>query len=378
VAEHALVLDSAPPTARLMWEACHRNPDPQAVRDAVSHGADLAWAVRLALEQRVGPLLWRALEAAGEAEALGEHRSSLESVAEVHLMEGLLLLPRAVSVALRPLVDGGLEPVVLKGPVLATRYPAPGLRPMEDIDVLLPIEQHREAIDLLEQEGWEVVRPAGRDRYDTVLKHPEVASMALELHYGLESHYERLTSLDAAGLWSRRIPVDCLGCAAFGLPLPEEIVVLAAHAGKPFHGFSRLVWIADLAMIVGHSRESGSEVDWESVRSVAQRGGCTTVVGVALRLAGHAGVDFPSELFPLPERGWRRAALSRLIDPLWPLDPSDPATFHLRYALTDGNWRRAKLLFGSGHGMPTGERLRWSTAVPLEALSRWRELRHVR
>ena len=28
--------------------------------------------------------------------------------------------------------------------------------------------------------------------------------------------------------------------------------MLAAHAGKPYHRFVRLVWMADLAMIVGH------------------------------------------------------------------------------------------------------------------------------
>ena len=53
-------------------------------------------------------------------------------------MEAVLLIPRALALAVRPLTDAGLEPVVFKGPAVAARYPKPGLRPMEDIDLLLP------------------------------------------------------------------------------------------------------------------------------------------------------------------------------------------------------------------------------------------------
>jgi hypothetical protein len=290
-------------------------------------------------------------------------------------MEALLLLPRAVSLALSPMTDGGLEPVVLKGPVVAERYPEPGLRPMEDIDVLLPRDQHPRALRLLDAAGWRVVRAARRDRYDTILRHREVPSLALELHYGLESAYERVTSLDASALWERRQPVKCMGTHAFALPLPEELVVLSAHAGKPYHGFSRLMWIADLAMIVGYCVEHGDAVDWERVESLAKSARCMTVVGTAFGLAAHIGVSPPSGRCTLPDRGWRASALSRLLDVTWPLSANDPANFHLRYALTDGWRRRTRLLIGSGHGMGTTQRLWWSVGAPAGALTRWWDLR---
>jgi hypothetical protein len=246
---------------------------------------------------------------------------------------------------------------------------------MEDIDVLLPSGDHQRALTLLEASGWSVARAASRDRYDTVLVHPEVPSLALELHYGLESSYERVTKLDAVALWDRRRPIDCLGTPAFGLPVPEELVMLSAHAGKPFHGFTRLVWIADLAMVVGHAAESGQPVEWERVRAVAEAGRCLTLVSAALALGRRAGVEAPGSMFPLPARSWRATALRRLLDVSWPLEVDDPSNFHLRYALTDGWWRRARLVAGSGHGMQTSARVRWSAAAPVEALSRWRELR---
>ena len=77
-----------------------------------------------------------------------------------------------------------------------------------------------------------MVRPGGADRYDTVLLHDEVASLSLELHYGLEGTSQRVTGLDPEALWERRQPIACAGTPAFGLPLDEELVVLAAHAGN--------------------------------------------------------------------------------------------------------------------------------------------------
>lgn len=361
-------------TASLLWEACRRFPDEGKIAMALSSGADTPTASRWAERHGIAPLLWRALNDTGSIGALGEAEPRLHSIAEVHRMEAHLLLPRAVSMALEPLTAGGLEPVVLKGPTLAARYPEPGLRPMSDIDVLLPARDHARALRLLDAAGWTVSRAAGRDRYDTVLVHEGVPSLPLELHYGLESSYERVTKLDAVALWDRREPIDCLGTPAFRLPRPEELVMLCTHAGKPYHGFTRLVWIADLAMVVGDAAEAGQPVQWDRVRAVADAGGCLTLVSAALALAKRAGVQASDSMFPLPDRGWRAAALRRLLDVSWPLEVDDPAAFHLRYALTDGWWRRARLLVGSGHGMPTGERVGWTVTAPVEALSRWWDL----
>jgi hypothetical protein len=231
---------------------------------------------------------------------------------------------------------------------------------MSDIDVLLPPRDHPQALQLLQSAGWTVARAAGRDRYDTVLVHTAVPSLPLELHYGFEASYERVTTLDPVTLWDRRIPIDCLGTPAFG---------------KPYHGFTRLVWIADLAMVAGYAAETGHPVQWDRVRSLADAGGCLTLVSAALALAQRAGVHRPESMFPLPTRGWRATALRRLLDVSWPLEVDDSAAFHLRYALTDGWWRRARLLAGSGHGLPTTERVRWTAAAPVEALSRWWALR---
>jgi hypothetical protein len=308
------------------------------------------------------------MAAADLLDALGESRAALGDIFEVFRMEALLVLPRAVALAVQPLTAVGLEPVVLKGPALAARYPEPGLRPMEDIDLLLPGAQHRAALDVLTAAGWGVARPGGKDVYDTVLTHADAPSLSLELHYGFESASQRVTTLNSTALWNLRQPIDCLGTPAFGLPLPEEIVYLASHAGKPHHGFFRLIWIADFAMIVGSQLQSGRTVEWQRVRAAAEEGSCTTVVAAALTLARRAGVDAPEELVQLPTRGWRGSALRQLTDVAWPLAHLDLPGYHLNYALADTRRRRLRILLillGSGYGIGKAIR-RW-----LEAPGAW-------
>jgi hypothetical protein len=357
-------------TATLLWEACRRDPDPAAFRRALAGGADVDQAVAAAADHRIAPLLWRAFGAADARDDLGSNRAVLCALADSFRMEALLLLPRAVALAVRPLTDAGLEPVVFKGPAVAARYPEPGLRPMEDIDLLLPRRDHQRALVALAVAGWRVVRPGGADRYDTVLTHDEVPSLSLELHYGLEGSSQRVTALDPGALWERRLPIACAGTPAFGLPLADELVVLAAHAGKPHHGFVRLAWVADLAMIVGDAAERGTPVDWDRVRAVAREARCLTVVAAALALARRVGVE-PPGLFPLPSRGWRGEAMDQLMSVAWPLRHLELPGYHLNYALTDAPAQRFKILLvllASGYGI--GARARHAASLPLRALAR--------
>ena len=272
---------------------------------------------------------------------------------------------------MRPLTDVGLEPVVFKGPAVAARYPEPGLRPMDDIDLLLPRADHQRALGALDRAGWQVARPGAGDHYDTVLRHREIPSFLLEVHYGLEAGSERATALDSDRLWARRQPLECAGTNAFGLPPVEEIVVLAVHAGKPHHRFVRLVWMADLAMIVSHAERHDIAIDWDRVLNLALAGRCVPVVGVALAMARRAGLDTPVGLFPLPNHGCRGDTVHRLLSVTWPLRQGDLTDYQFNYALTEGRARRARMLFRHlvlGHGLR--DRARRAAGLPPRAPSR--------
>ena len=339
-------------TATLLWEACRREPRADSLRRALNGGADIGWAVSAASEQRIGPLLWRALGAAGSLDAVGPDGAALGRVANASRMEALLLLPKAVALAVRPLTDAGLEPVVFKGPAVAARYPEPGLRPMDDIDLLLPPTDHGHALDALGNAGWQVARPGGPDTNATVLTHGEVSSFFLEVHYALEGASQRVTALDLGTLWAMRQPLECAGTSAFGLPPAEELVVLAAHAGG--HRFVRLVWMADLAMLVGATATHGAAVDWDRARALAGAARCVTVVGASLEMARRAGLDAPAGLFPLPTRGRRGDAMRPVLSVTWPLTNLEMPDWQFKYALTEARGERVQILFDHfvrGHGI---------------------------
>ena len=349
-------------TARLLWEACRPVLDEAAIRRALDCGAAVPVAASEATKHRLVGMLWRALSATGALDLLGPEREPFEGIAESLRLEALFLIPAAVALAVQPLTDIGLEPVVFKGPAVARRYPEPGLRPMDDIDLLLPRGSHHDAVAALQRAGWVIARPAGQNVYDTVLSHPEVPSLFLELHYGLEKKSERVTALDPDSLWMRRRPIACAGTQAYGLSPTDEVVVLAAHAGKPYHRFVRLIWIADLAMIAHTEERAGTAVDWCAVHELAQEAGCPTVVGIALSMARRAGVEVPGDLFHLPGRGWRGATIRRLTADSWPLRQLEVRNYRLNYAVVDRLDQRLKLLLVILAARYRFQRLQWSRA----------------
>ncbi|MGH9049194.1 MAG: nucleotidyltransferase family protein, partial [Acidimicrobiia bacterium] len=336
--------DVALATTRLLWEACRPVPRPECVCAVVDAGADVALAAHLALPQHAGPLLWRALAAADRLVALGAARSPLHTEYEVRRAQAALLLPVALATAIEPLTTAGLEPLVLKGPTVAARYPEPGLRPMDDLDLLLPTEQHDAGIAALTGAGWTVWRGDARHDYDTVLQHPLVPDFPLELHHELESRHERADRLTARDLWRRRTPRRLFGIAAFGLDVEDEIVALASHAAKPFHHFQRLIWSVDIAVVVA---AAGSTIDWARVATRARAARCATAVAVMLRHARRLGAAVPADLVELSGGRLRRAALAPVLDVTWPLVSADVGLGHrLRYAVPDSRLRRARLVLG--------------------------------
>ena len=315
-------------------------------------------AASAAADHRIGPLLWRALGAADALDALGPDRAALGGAgADAFAMEALLLIPRAVALAIGPLTEAGLEPVVFKGPVITSRaIPQPGLRPMEDIDVLLPRADHRHTLAALRARpdgSW--CAPPTATSTTRCWTHPKIPSLALELHFGLEGTSQRVTALDPGRLWACRRPLECAGTPAFGLPPAEELVVLAAHAGKPHHGFVRLMWIADLAMIVGDAARRGTP---DRLGPRARRGRGRPVRHRGGRRARNWPAAPASTRPPGSSRcrvrGWRGDAMRRLLSVTWPLTHLELPGYQLNYSLTDARARRVKILLvllASGHGV---------------------------
>jgi Uncharacterised nucleotidyltransferase len=370
--------DTMARTASLLWESCRYEPSADAIRAMVEGGIDPARVANAALDHGVASLLWRALELSGCTGALDDFGQPVRTEAELLRFQAALFLSRAVAAAIQPLVEAGLEPVVFKGPALSMRYPAPGLRPMGDIDLILPIADHTKALAALRRCGWQVVRASDRLHYDTILAHPDVPGLDLELHHELFSWHDRPNRLRAEDLWKRRVAIDCLGTPAFGLAVEDEVIALAVHAGKPYHCFGRLIWIADLGVVAADAAAHG-EIDWELVRHRAARARCETVLAVSLLSADRIGVSSPTNLKEIKGSTTRTAAIEPLLRPEWPLTPLDAGLRHrLRYALADDGRQRALLFAGAPVHEPIGAWPGNYLTAGLRALRRWWGLRRAR
>jgi hypothetical protein len=340
--------------------------------EAVVDGADLEWAAEAAIRQRTGPLLWRALGMAGLGDREDLLGGRLRANADLWRVQTAMLLPDAVAAAVEPLTDAGLEPLIFKGPALAERYPEPGLRPMDDIDMILPSAQHETALAALQRAGWKVLSERAGVHYDTYLSHPKLPGLPLELHWDVALWRDRANRLRGKAMWRRRTPTSFFGVAAFGLPIEEELVALAAHAGKPFHHFQRLIWSVDISVVINHG---GGSLDWDRLRRTARREKCRTVLAVALNHARRFGVAVPDAFIEAPSGRTRQAILSPLLNEAWPLTNPDPALRHqLRYALSDSWARQAILIVGELMNGDPGDVPRAAARLTRSATRRWRQL----
>jgi hypothetical protein len=331
----------------LLWAAARINPSTEDVT-AAAHRADIAYVLETAERQRVAPLVLRSLEAAGigvDEEADVVRRARLW---EAHQR---LALPAAARVALQPLVMAGLKPLALKGLALVERYPQPGLRPMDDIDILLPRPLVYTAIRILRRAGWRRIAHRGPDpRYDIVFRHPGLRGVPLELHYELARWQERPKGLDARRLWASRKPIEVLGQPAWGLPPELELIALIAHAAKRFHLFNRLLWTVDLTVVA-----AAAAVDWEELARLAHDAHCRIAAAVGLRLARRLGADVPDDLLKLPSVLTRTGAVDTLLDPARPFSVRAMPQRRLAYVLVDDMTGRARLVLGDLMRPPSGQ-----------------------
>src|SRR5690606_12352175 len=108
-------------------------PDAAAVRRALAPDLHMGFAAEVALGQRLGPLLWRALSAVDATDAHGAATDAVRADHLVRRAQAELLIPRAMTLAIDAVRTAGIDPLVFKGPTVAARYPEPGQRPMDVI-----------------------------------------------------------------------------------------------------------------------------------------------------------------------------------------------------------------------------------------------------
>jgi Uncharacterised nucleotidyltransferase len=136
-----------------------------------------------------------------------------------------------------------VEVLPLKGPLLAQAlYGSPCLRSSDDLDLLVQRRDFNKARSLLIDLGFEFVYQA--DDYHQTFRR---RNTCIELHFSVAPPSN--PSMDLDRVWEHARVVEFRGQKARFFSKPDLIIYLTIHGVK--HGFSRLIWVLDLARVLG-------------------------------------------------------------------------------------------------------------------------------
>jgi hypothetical protein len=197
-------------------------------------------------------------------------------VRQAHLIStlGMARLRARIAPVLAHLSAAGLDLLVLKGPAVAHAvYADPALRSFTDLDIMVRERDWEEVHRLLtalgfeQAEGWPTPPPKPHPRavvYETTYRSPD-RGLLVEVHYD-DLLNAGLRSRDIEGFWRRAARIDAGGMPIRTLALEDHLVHLCAHAH--FHGYSRVNWFTDLAMLV---RDHAAHLDWQGIIRTVRR-----------------------------------------------------------------------------------------------------------
>jgi hypothetical protein len=322
--------------------------------------------VRKAQTEGVAPLVYWVLSRSGKFSSILESvhhslRSMYSSVWKQNqeIFKELEVLTRLFDQAEIPLV-------VLKGACFAlTIYPDIGLRPMGDLDLLVPASKLSEAVRIAKTLGYVDIVPEASPGLGDLLGHAiflqktGVSSITLELHNSLVADKSYTYAVPVDWFWSQTESFVCdLSKTRFNnlrmLTPTAQILYAASHAMLQHGGKNTsLCWFYDLDRLI---RFYAERVDWNLLLSQAK----DFEWGSAL----DAALSQTYTYFNTPIPGHVRASLSEGSDrnrKLVALMQIHPATHMLE--------ERQKLMALNGYG-----RLRLALALiaPSPSYMRWR------
>lgn len=246
------------------------------LREAERASIDWDAVLTLAREERIAPLLYHQLTEAGwPAQAPDFFRRQLQDAYHAAIARQLLFEKELRRVAQALTALPGRPPILLlKGAALAaTLYPDPALRPLTDLDLLLPRHALDAAAEALRALGYQEAFPSLAPGADHEMHHhlhlhggPR-ARIAVELHWSLIAGAADWRAPSLTWFWEQTEPFP---------PYPElrmltptaHLLYLSAHLMLQ-HGAAqaRLLWFYDLHLLLTQEAE---RLDWEALLARAR------------------------------------------------------------------------------------------------------------
>ena len=244
----------------------------------------------LALQHNVAPLLQRALRVSGTyAEVPGHVRKRLDEERHVTALANLRNYGEFRRIA-RALREQGIPVIALKGLHLAELvYRDISLRPMGDLDILVPHSQVEHAVATLQTLEYESDKDLSSE-YDIGLTHRRLGIL-VDVHWTLGTQTENYTP-PIEDIWRSAEPAR-LGDADAQVMSPEFLLLYVCAHLACHHLFAfDLRGLCDIAEIV----RAYPALDWAAVADESRRHGWGRGVAAALRLAhDHLGAAVPTD-----------------------------------------------------------------------------------
>ncbi len=289
-----------PHARKFILDALHLDqtlPEPTAALQMQSE--DWEYLLLMAAMHRLGPMLGERLGRGDLAEHIPDAvRVRLQSSHRNHTLRNLKIYRELVTVA-RLLDAGNISSIALKGAFLARfAYPAPGLRPMRDLDLLLRPEQAVKAFELLKAHGYRPLFDGVPEAYfaDRIHLPPLVGAsgISVELHHRLtapDSHRAHSTDFEDE-LWARCISKTVGGTNVRFLCAEDMLLHLCIHATLDHQLDLGPLALADVAFLA-----ETTPIDWPNFLGIVSGGNWQRCVLPVLVLAKrHLGAKIPDDV----------------------------------------------------------------------------------
>jgi len=233
------------------------------------------------------------------------------------------MLFRRAGEAIRALEQAGIEAMLIKGAAMAIEYYRDwGLRPMDDVDVLVRYNDASAAIQLLLSRGWKSSDPwfeqngySGLTRkYEHAMHFPHSSGQALDLHWNLLKFCIGPKQDD--DFWSASRGTSFEGLPFRILDPADQLLHILVH-GSPFEMLAPIRWIPDAVILI----RATSGLDWERFTFQARKRRLTLEIDGALEYLQSCFCDLlPSDLLDavhrIPVSGFEKLEYSGILRPV--------------------------------------------------------------
>lgn len=177
----------------------------------------------------------------------------------------------------------GIAVVILKGGALAqTLYDEIALRPMGDLDLLIPRQAIREVESALIEQGYSASSDITHDYSDEFSAERSFLRMGkrpsqIDLHWHAFTTAYYFERIPIQWFWRRTAEVCVNNRRALTFSPSAQLLYLSSH--YMLHQYRRLIWSYDLALLIARYER---EIDWDEVVEAATSFGLSQVVCDAL------------------------------------------------------------------------------------------------